>query len=304
MRILIIKLNATGDVVRTTPLLRRLRGEFTWLTHPNNVVLLQGLSIPVRCIGWEDRHTISGEPFDLVINLEDDSDVAAFATGVRAQRLFGAYLDGDDRVRYTNNARDWFDLSLISVHGRETADELKYRNRKSYQELLFRGLGLNFAGERYLLPDPVRTELTGDAAIAPVAGAVWPMKNWASYPQLQSRLEAAGLRVNVLPHRASLLEHLGDIRNHRCLVSGDSLPMHFALGLGIRCVSLFSCTSPWEIFGYGLQTQVVSPLLGEFFYKRGFDPRAVAAISVEDVYSAVMNALADRPPAAAAAARR
>ena len=47
-------------------------------------------------------------------------------------------------------------------------------------------------------------------AIAPVAGPVWPMKNWAHYDALQRRLEAQGLRVNVLPKRATLLEHLGD----------------------------------------------------------------------------------------------
>jgi hypothetical protein len=303
MRVLIIKLNATGDVVRTTPLLRRLPGNVTWVTHANNVILLQGLSHPVRCIGWEERQEIGAEPFDLVINLEDDADIAAFATSLRAHRLFGAYLDGNERVRYTEDGRGWFDLSLISAHGRETADELKYGNRKSYQELLFRGLALDFEGDRYLLPEPIRTGLKGDVAIVPVAGAVWPMKNWAYYPQLHARLEAAGLRVNVLPQRPSLLEHLGDIRNHRCLVSGDSLPMHLALGLGIPCVSLFSCTSPWEIFGYGLQTQVISPLLGEFFYKRGFDQRAVTAISIDDVYGAVLDAMREHSPAAAVARR-
>jgi ADP-heptose:LPS heptosyltransferase len=37
MNILIIKLNATGDVVRTTTLLRRLQGDITWITAPSNV---------------------------------------------------------------------------------------------------------------------------------------------------------------------------------------------------------------------------------------------------------------------------
>ncbi|MFO1128778.1 MAG: hypothetical protein U1E66_10175 [Rhodospirillales bacterium] len=288
MRILIIKLNATGDVVRTTPLLHRLDGDITWLTHRNNVPLLTGLTRPVDCMAWEQRDSIGAVPFDLVISLEDEPEVAAFVRGLRCRRVFGAYLDGDDRLRYSEDAHDWFDLSLISAHGRDKADALKFRNRQSYQDLLFRGLGLEFRGERYLLPDPVATDLVGDVAIAPVAGAVWPMKNWAHYDRLRSRLQGAGLRVNVLPHRPSLLEHLGDIRNHRCLVSGDSLPMHLALGLGIRCVTLFSCTSPWEIFDYGLQTKLISPLLGEFFYKRGFDPRAVEAIGVDEVLNAVM----------------
>ena len=79
--------------------------------------------------------------------------------------------------------------------------------------------------------------------------------------------------------------------NHRCLVSGDSLPMHFALGTGTRCVTLFSCTAPWEIFDYGIQRKITSPLLAEFFFKRGLDERAVRAISVEEVFRAVLEQL-------------
>ena len=97
--------------------------------------------------------------------------------------------------------------------------------------------------------------------------------------------------MNFLPKRASLLEHLADVRNHACLVGGDSLPMHFALGTGTRCVTLFTCTSPWEIYDYGLQTKIISPLLEEFFYKRGYDERATTAISVDEVFNAVMAQL-------------
>jgi heptosyltransferase-2 len=72
--------------------------------------------------------------------------------------------------------------------------------------------------------------------------------------------------------------------------------MHLALGLGKRCVAIFNCTSPWEIYDYGLLTKLVSPLLGEFFYKREFDPRAIAAVSLEECVRAVTEAL-ERIPA-------
>jgi len=88
-----------------------------------------------------------------------------------------------------------------------------------------------------------------------------------------------------------LLEHLADVQGHRCLVSGDSLPMHLALGSGVRCVSIFTCTSPWEIYGYALQKKIVSPSLEKFFYKRGYNRRATAAITVEKVVDAVMAQL-------------
>ncbi len=74
--------------------------------------------------------------------------------------------------------------------------------------------------------------------------------------------------------------------------------MHFALGTATPCVSLFNCTSPWEIYDYGVQTKIVSPLLKEFFYKRGYDERAMTAITVDEVFDAVMARLEATTPIA------
>jgi len=291
MKILILKLSATGDVVRTTPLLRCFEAEITWITARHNLVLLDRLAGNLRSVCWEDRETVRGEDYDLVINLEDEAELGAFVKSVRHKQLFGAYLNRSNQLSYTEDSRRWFDMSLISVYGKQRADALKFQNRQTYQELIFQGLGFHFAGEKYALPEPLYTDLSGDVAIAPVAGAVWPMKNWAFYDKLKKELEAKGLTVNILPKRSSLLEHLTDVRNHRCLVGGDSLPMHFALGTNTRCVSLFTCTSPWEIYDYGLQTKIVSPLLGEFFYQRGFNSRATTAIRLSEVLDATLGQL-------------
>ena len=157
--------------------------------------------------------------------------------------------------------------------------------------MIFEGLGFPFTGENYFLPQAIETGLSGDVAIAADAGPVWPMKKWAYYNELKQELEQQHLTVNVLPERSSLLEHLSDVRNHRCLVGGDSLPMHFALGSGTPCVSLFNCTSPWEIYDYGIQKKIISPLLREFFYQRGYDRRATTAITVDEVENAVLTQL-------------
>lgn len=297
MEVLIVKLGATGDVVRTTPLLSRLPGRVTWLTAVKNAVLLVNLKDDLRCVTWESRREVRDISYDLVINLEDDLDTAQFLFGIKSKQWFGAYAGPENRVQYTEDSRRWFDLSLISTHGRPEADRLKLRNRHTYQELVFEGLGWKFRGEKYMLPEPVDAGLAGDVAIAPEAGPVWPMKNWAYYDELKQRLESQGLIVNVLPRRASLLEHLADVRNHRCLVCGDSLPMHMALGTATPCVTLFTCTSPWEIHSYGTQRKIVSPLLEEFFYKRDFDRRATTAIGLDEVWGAVSGELeASRSP--------
>jgi ADP-heptose:LPS heptosyltransferase len=295
MDTLIIKLGATGDVVRTTSLLRRLTGPVTWLTAAKNVGLLQNGRENLRCFSWEQRESVRDREYALVINLEDEVEIGSFLRTVTGRRLFGAYLEGENKLRYTDDSRPWFDLSLISRYGRQQADQLKLKNRRTYQDLIFGGLGFPFEGDAYVLPVPAATELRGDVAISPEGGPVWPMKNWAYYDELRRRLEKQSLTVNTLRLRPTLLQHLGDVSSHRCLVSGDSLPMHLALGTGTRCVSLFTCTSPWEIHDYGLQTKIVSPLLDQFFYQRGFDARATTAISVDEVFSAVMKQLEAAP---------
>jgi heptosyltransferase-2 len=294
MQTLIVKLGATGDVVRTTSLLHRLEGNVTWVTAKKNKPLLEGLpNLPVslRVLAWEERESLAGARYDLTINLEDDIETASILDGVSSKRVFGAHRNNQGRVVYTPDSSAWFDLSLISTYGRERADQLKFQNRHSYQELIFKGLGLQFSGEMYCLPATPTSGLQGDVAIAPEAGPVWPMKKWAYYDWLKQELEQRKLKVHYLPVRQTLLEHLADVRGHRCLISGDSLPMHLAIGSGVPSVAIFNCTSPWEIYDYGILQKLVSPLLGDFFYKRGFDERATTAIERETVLDAVMAAL-------------
>ena len=289
MTILIIKLGASGDVIRTTPLLRVLSGEVHWLTDDRNAPLLNGIEQITLCVPWSNKHVLDGRHYDLVLNLEDSPPAAQILSRITYDQLFGAYLDGSGKLTYTESSRDWFDLSLISLFGREAADQLKLKNRKTYQEMIFNGLGYTFTGETYLLPTPIPTDLVGDIAFAPHSGAVWPMKNWAYYDALKNRLEKKGLVVNVLPIRGSLLEHIADVQNHRYLVSGDSLPMHIALGSQMKCANIFICTSPWEIHGYGLQRKIVSPGLADYFYRRDFDESATTSISLSDVSDAVLD---------------
>ncbi len=294
MNVLFLKLGATGDVVRTTPLLRQFDGHISWVAADKNLPLLQGLSHSVRAVSWENRWEIADRRYELIINLEDDKETSGFLEELDHDRVYGAQLSKSGELTYTTDSQPWFDLSLISNYGRAQADDRKLRNRETYQTLVFKGLGLEFEGEKYLLPPTELKGLRGDVAISSVAGAVWPMKKWAFYDDLQKELEACGLVVNVLPTRPSLLQHLDDVRGHQCLVSGDSLPMHLALGSGVKCVSLFTCTSPWEIHEYGLQRKIVSPRLEEFFYQRGWNEDATTAISLAEVLEATLAQLDSR----------
>ena len=169
MNLLIIKLGATGDVVRTTPLLEKLQGEVTWITAGKNLPLLKNLRPRLHALAWEQRDSVAGKKYDLVINLEDTLESCQFAQTLTAGKLFGAFLGADGQMTYSEDSRGWFDLSLISRFGKAAADRLKLENRRSYQDLIFSGLGFKFAGEKYLLPAPAKTNLHGDVAIAPKA---------------------------------------------------------------------------------------------------------------------------------------
>ena len=148
MHTLILKLGATGDVVRTTPLLKHLAGEVSWVTAAKNVPLLTGLTPTLRCVAWEERTRFCDRDYDLVINLEDSLDVAQFLSALKFKQLFGAYAVKGG-LSYTEDARGWFDLSLISRFGKAKADQLKLANRRTYQDLIFSGLGLPFTATRY-----------------------------------------------------------------------------------------------------------------------------------------------------------
>jgi heptosyltransferase-2 len=268
-----------------------IEGEIHWLTSEQNKTLLEGLEKIVEIVPWTEHRRLRGRSYDLVINLEDSAGTAALLSDLQYGELFGAYLNSSGNMGYSESSKEWFDLSLISKFGKSKADELKLQNRTTYQEMLFKGLGYSFLGQPYHLPQPHPTDLAGDVAIASDSGSVWPMKKWAYYEQLKSMLEERGHVVNYLPLRTTINQHINDVQSHKYLISGDTLPMHIALGSGIKCVSIFICTSPWEIYGYGLQRKVVSPLLTKYFYKRGYDREAVESISVDHVLDIVLNHL-------------
>ena len=159
-----------SDVVRTTPLLRRLDEKVSWITAENNLALLEGIDREVRCVSWENRRRVADITYDLVLNLEDDRETSSFLKELEFKQLFGAHLNGDDQLTYTSDSRGWFDLSLISTYGLEEADRLKLLNRSTYQELVFKGLGFRFCGEPYYLPSPRPTGFRGDVAISCTAG--------------------------------------------------------------------------------------------------------------------------------------
>lgn len=151
-RILVIKLAATGDVLRTTPLLPALkrahpRSHLTWVTRPAARDLLADLEEIDRLLPLDADALarLPAERFDLVLCLDKEPAAAGLATQVDAAEKRGFLLGphgnpvpADDAAAYA------YRLGLD--------DDLKFRrNQRTYQDLAFEMAGLPWQGDDYRL---------------------------------------------------------------------------------------------------------------------------------------------------------
>lgn len=293
-RILIIKLGALGDVVRTTPLLRVLKGEITWVTNPNAVALLRGNSFLKKVIEIKKSFLeLANKKFDLVLSLDEDALAADLAGSIKKKELIGTYKSNSG-VQYTDSSREWFDMSLISRLGKTKADKKKWENRKSYQEILFRMNQKKFNGEEYLLPVLNRNSKAKRGKLVGVetrAGERWVAKRWKNFPSLLQMLKKNDIPYLQFREAPTLLSFLRQIDRTDCIVTTDSLALHLALGLGKTMIALFTCTSPHEIYGYGRMVKIVSPLLRRYFYTTRNTLASGNALQPQFVFRAVQKLL-------------
>jgi len=300
-KILIIKTGATGDVVRTSVLLHALiNDEVTWITAKKNIfVLPDRFPALSRIVAIEDNancENLKTDIFDLILSLDDDIESVKLASSLCCKKLTGAFYNNNNhKIEYTDDSAAWFDLSLISRHGKETADKMKYEATKSVQSYFYDMIGLNFSGEEYIIPEeimlrncPLNTKLIG---IEDRAGTRWPSKCWNGYKELAQKLEKHGYEIRFFKERNNIRDYMRDIADCSLVITGDTLAMHFALALKIPTVAIFTCTSPHEIYDYGIMEKVISPHLWKAFYKTEYVHEAVESITQKMVWTAIEKLL-------------
>jgi ADP-heptose:LPS heptosyltransferase len=310
-RVLVVKLDAMGDVLRTTALLPALQkahpaAAFTWVTRRESTPLLLRNPYVSEVIehGPDALLQLQTRQFDRVINLDAGRTSAALATLAKAPRKDGFVIDVRGVVQATNAwARQWLEMGVF--------DTLKRAGTDTYQSIMARILGLEDG------PGPYVLELTDDErrmgrehlaslgidVTRPVvglntgAGGRWPLKQWREdgYVELVSRLAARHqLQFVLLGGPAERERHhrlatastvpLADsgcenpVRHFAAIVgecdvvvTGDTLAMHITLALGRRIVVLFGPTSAAEIELYGLGEKVVPDMPCLSCYKTSCD---------------------------------
>jgi ADP-heptose:LPS heptosyltransferase len=150
-RILIVKLAAIGDVLRTTPLLAGLkraypRSHITWVVDREALPLLKNNPYIDRLLPFDFASLLplEAETFDLVVGLEKEPRGAAIVSRVKAKEKKGFALGPEGNPFPLSRSGEYaFFLGL--------SDELKFhRNKKTYPELIFEIAELDYRGDEYL----------------------------------------------------------------------------------------------------------------------------------------------------------
>lgn len=152
-RILIVKLDALGDVARTTTLLPALHNTYnpvhiTWLVAPEGIELLEDNPLVDVFLPYDPAslERLRVEKFDIVLSLDKAHRACAVGEIANAHDKRGFGLSQYGTVYPLNSDADYaFRLGL--------SDELKFRkNTRTYQDIIFQCAGLKFNGEDYSIP--------------------------------------------------------------------------------------------------------------------------------------------------------
>ncbi|MFA6234698.1 MAG: glycosyltransferase family 9 protein [Bacteroidota bacterium] len=321
--ILIIKLGAIGDVIRTTPLLERLRAEHPgariwWLTLTPDV-LPAGVDRKLR-FDTASVATVLAIRFDLVINLDKDLEACAITDRVQADTKKGFTLRKGVCAPIDADAEHKFLTGIF--------DDLNKANTKHYIREIFEICGFEWKGEEYVLDLDRRFDLEGAAdeqdvridADRPViglntgCGGRWTSRLWpdAYWIELAGRLLDAGYQPLFLggeqEHEKNLTFaaasgglYLGHFSlkdfialMDRCdvIVSAVTMAMHLAIGLKKPLIlfnNIFN-RHEFELYGRGEILEPSKPCICFFQATcRNDDYCCMDHLEVERVFDAVVR---------------
>ncbi len=301
MRILIIKLGAIGDVIRTTSILHGLREKYKnckidWVTKKESFDVLRNNNLINEMYLIDNNKKIKNKKYDLVICLDDDLDACRLASGINSKKIIGAYLKNNQRI-YTKNSSLWFDIGLLSRFGKQKADELKAKNKKTYQEIMYKILGLKYKKQEPILildKEPLqfakkfikKNKIKKSGLIIGIntgAGGRWEDKKLSvektaelidklnnqinakillfGGPEEKERNEDIKKTINTKTIDAgcnnSLMEFASLVNLCNVLVTSDSLALHIGVALKKKIVCFFYPTSANEIELYNRGIKII-----------------------------------------------
>lgn len=157
-RILIVKLDALGDVLRTTSILPALKKKYpnshiTWITKERALPILKSISLINRvfCVERNFIEYILNETFDVGICLDSDSYSSSILSIASCKNKYGFIADkSGNPVPVDENGRGWWLMGLN--------DKLKRDNRKTYQEIIHTICNLQYEKHHPLIGESIINE--------------------------------------------------------------------------------------------------------------------------------------------------
>ncbi|AKL97780.1 glycosyltransferase family 9 protein [Endomicrobium proavitum] len=309
-KILIIKLGAMGDVLRTTFLLEGLKevypkGEISWIVSPKNAAVLENNKYIDSVIMTDDKTNefLAKNFFDAVINLDLSPESLALAKLSNKSKLFGYSLDENRNITSSNDfALQWLKMSAY--------DELKKANTKTYQHWMSKITELPQDNYEIIVPlseasitkaeDFLKSlnisENKKIIGINPGAGKRWQMKKYRTdgFIETAKYFSNKGYTILLLGAKddeAEIKEILNqNIKNiystgtensipdffafiNLCdvVICADTMALHAAAGLKKNIVAIFGPTSYSEIEIYGRGIKIKSDIECLGCYKQTCD---------------------------------
>ncbi len=275
--LLLVNLDALGDVLRTTALLPAIKRHWpgvriTWLTRPRAADLLAGNPDidRVLALGPEAVWELEARRFDVLLCADKSTTAGGLVARIDAADKRGFGIDHHGAIVPLNpEAATLYQLGLD--------DDLKFRvNPKAETQLLAEAFGLPFRRDPYRLELAEHERSTGPArrvgfntGCSPTypykklpldiqEAAIRRIRTWLDQPVLllggpedaQRNAELArrlGDLVEASPTDGGLRRGAAEVDRCDVVVTGDSLGMHLAIARGKHVVAWFGVTCPQEI---------------------------------------------------------
>lgn len=278
--ILIIKLGAIGDVIRTTTLLRRIRKEYPgvsvwWLTETPEIVPQQVERI--LPMNLKSALTLQATDFDILINLDKDPHACALAKTIKADKKYGFILKEGKPAPANMQAEHKFLTGIF--------DDVNQNNTKSYPEEIFEICEWKFNGEEYIL-DIEQHEWdipNGGKAVIGLntgCGGRWPSRLWKDdyWAALIDKLIAAAYFPILLggsqedeknkslsektgayyPGHFPLKQFISLVDQCQLVVTAVTMGLHIAVGLKKKVVLMNNIFNRHEFELYG-RGEIIEP---------------------------------------------
>jgi len=321
LKILIIKFGALGDVVRTSYVLKGLHEKYKdvkidWLTSNSAFDLLR-FNPYINTLATKDflLSKIKKTSYDLVISLDDEMEVLEILKEIDTKSIFGAYLNDSGDRTYSKDSGLWFDMGLLSIHGKAKADQMKKANHLEHNEIFERMLDIEITSPCFynssILEKQIADRFTHNTfkiGLNSSSGGRWESKKLP----ITETVKLINLLLNITVDDKiievyllggedekdrnqqiiqdvksksvidtgadnSLLEFSAIIKNMDYLISSDSLALHLGIAQGVKNLSFYAPTSAAEIGTFGLGVKVVSTSNEYCNYQKDSDNSSITA---------------------------